>query len=245
MPKSINIKTLQASFTHTISPAQIRQWRGAFIQMAGWENDLFHNHQGTATKYHYRYPLIQYRIWDGQASIFAINKGVDAFQQALFANDWNLNWKGSNYNIGIENLRMDTFSLEMLPQPKTYTLHKYLPFNQDNYRRWQSTNGMIQRIAILEEVLVGHILCFATAMDYQLPERLEVSLQNIQNMRCLNHKAPMLAFDLEFTANIQLPFGIGLGKSVSHGYGQCRPVRIKRPRVQAEYNRKKLQKYSV
>lgn len=243
MSRSINIKTLQASFTHVITPAQIRQWRGAFIEMAGWENDLFHNHEGAADKYHYRYPLIQYRIWDGKAGIFAINQGVEAFQEALYSTDWNLQWKATSYNVSIDNLRLDSHPLEMLEEPRHYTLHKYLPFNQDNYRRWQSANGMIQRIAILEEVLVGHILCFATAMDYQLPDRLEVNLQNIQDMRCLKHKVPMLAFDLEFSANIQLPFGIGLGKSVSHGYGQCRPQKIRRPRI--KQNQSKSQFLSI
>ena len=224
------IRILHTSFNLPIHPREIKQWRGAFIEMAGWENDLFHNHV-TPDTFHYRYPLIQYRIHRDQAALYTINEGVEAFQKVLASTDWKIHWEGSQRSMLIDELKMDECTLQMLPEPKTYTLHKYLPFNQDNYQRWQATSGMIDRITILEEVLVGHILCLATAMDYQLPERLEVKLQNIQNMRCLHYKAPMLAFDLEFTANILLPFGVGLGKSVSHGYGQCRPQRVYRSRV--------------
>ncbi|MCB0642014.1 MAG: hypothetical protein KDC44_10260, partial [Phaeodactylibacter sp.] len=67
------IRTLSLSFDVRLYARQIPQWRGAFIEMCGLDSDLFHNHNGEA-ELHYRYPLIQYRMYKGKASILAINE---------------------------------------------------------------------------------------------------------------------------------------------------------------------------
>lgn len=213
------IRTLSLTFDLPIYPRQIPQWRGAFIEMAGLGSTLFHNHNG-GEGYHYRYPLIQYRVYRGKASILAINEGVQAVQQALSENTWELNWQGLRQNLNIEDMRLDEHALRMTSRPKHYNLYKWLALNQDNYQRWQKCKNLIERIQLLEEVLVGHILSFCTAMSFQLPERLEVNLQNMQlleKVRC--HEVEVLAFNVSYSANINLPRGIGLGKSVSHGFG--------------------------
>ncbi|MCB9051335.1 MAG: CRISPR-associated endonuclease Cas6 [Lewinellaceae bacterium] len=214
------IRTLSLSFDLPIYSRQIPQWRGAFIELAGFADDLFHNHDNAKDGYRYRYPLIQYRMRKGKAAIMAINEGVDALQRVLASTDWKINWEGKPLALKIEGLHMDEHYLRMLAQPKQYKLYKWLALNQENYERWQQCRNLAERSALLENILAGQILGFCTAMGYRLPERLEANLQHLQFMQQVRTFGnPMIAFNVSYDANVLLPAHIGLGRSVSHGFG--------------------------
>ncbi len=221
-----NLNALHLSFNLSIFPSQIPQWRGAFIEMAGWEHHLFHNHK-PGREYHYRYPLIHYRQWKGKAAIFAINEGVEAFQEVIAKSEWEINWEGNKRPLQVEDIQVDHYYLTMLPHPKTYRLYKWLALNQENYERWQREKSLVRRAALLENILTGHILGFCTAMGYRLPERLEVNLHEIQSMKKVRlHGNPMIAFNITYDANVLLPSGIALGRGVSTGFGWQAPVKV-------------------
>ncbi len=215
----MEVQTLSVLFNHPIQNWEINQWRGAFIEMGGWEDSLFHNHK-TKDTYHYRYPLIHYRAVRNRAALFAIGDGIPAFQSVLANNDLSLNWNGQSRTLQIVDVKSTQSEIKMLTTPETYRLRNWLALNQDNYRRWQNTTSLLERVALLERVLVGQILGFCTAMGYQLPERLEVCLEDIENMRKVRlYGNPMIAFDVNYSANILLPKGIALGRGASLGFG--------------------------
>jgi|GEM_PF-888110 len=226
-PDGFPIRTFDLTFSLRIYPRQLPHWRGAFIEMAGKENDLFHNHdQGNGN--HYRYPLIQYRVNKGKAGIFAINEGVDALQDVLFSTDWKINWNGKPLALSVSNPKKGNHMLQMTDTLRHYKLFKYLPFNADNYQAWLRCRNLTERIALLERVLASHHIAFFADIGWRLPERLEISLQNIQltqTVKC--HDVPMLAFNLTYAANVLLPTGLALGKAVSHGFGWSAPARVK------------------
>lgn len=223
--KKINILSL--TFNLPIYGRQLPHWRGAFIEMGGWENDHFHNHNGDEG-YHYRYPLIHYRLHKGKAGIVAFNEGVEALQQLLATTDWQINWQGQKQALQIQDLKMREWSLRLLPKPKPYKLFKWIALNADNYRTWKEADNLIERVTLLQNILASQILAFCSSMDYRVPERLEVQLTQIQLMekvRC--YKQEMIAFNVEFETNLDLPDGIALGRAVSLGFGWTKPVRVK------------------
>ncbi len=264
-PSNPLIRTLQVSFDLPIFPRQISQWRGAFVEFAGIENDLFHNHKNDeldlaaeleliessdqqpvsnaqqptpstpstfqpinlSTRYHYRYPLIHYRMKRNHAAIFAINDGIEALQATLSSRSWRINWEGETRPLQITGMEMNEYYLRMLARPKTYRLYKWLALNEENYKAWLACGNLVERIQLLERILNSHLLAFARSVGWRLPERLEVSIQNIQQVskvRC--HHTPLLAFNVTYTANALLPPHIALGKAVSHGFGWQRPIRL-------------------
>jgi len=228
---------LLLTFNLPIYPRQIKNWRGAFIQMAGQTNDLFHNHNNqngnkSSTTYHHRYPLIHYRINNGNAAILAINEGVDALQQVLSEQEWQINWEGKTRQLQVFDMRMNQHYLRMTPTPKTYRLFNYLAFNADNYQRWQQADNYIQRIQLLQEILTGQLLGYATAMNWKIPEHLEVNIQYVQQMKQVKlHGTPRMAFNLTYTCNLLLPEGIALGKGISHGYGWQKNIKQSKQKV--------------
>ena len=280
--KNTEIRTLSISFDLPLFTRQIPQWRGAFVELAGVENDLFHNHYnevgsgkwevGTQLSevgngkpemgmdledpfdpamaealglslspstnhlviaspdhptYHYRYPLIHYRVQNDKASIFAINEGIEALQMTLSSRAWKLNWEGKPRQLQITGMEMNEYYLRMLPHPKTYRLFKWLALNKENYERWLQCNNLVERVQLLERILAAHILAFAAGMGWELPERLTVSIQDIQQMQQVTcHGNPLLAFNITYNANVLLPPYIALGKAVSHGFGWQKPHKV-------------------
>lgn len=216
---SVQVRLLHLDFDLPLRQAQARHWRGAFAKLAGWDNDLLHNHQ-SAEAYHYRYPLVQYRARRGRASITAFNEGVEALQAVLSKGELRINWREQALGIKIEDIHLVQHQLACLPEPRRYRIRHWLALNQENYQRWQQQPGLAQRAALLEQVLVGQLLGFCTAMGYELPERLEVSILDLERtLKVSLHGNPMLALDVAFAANLSLPQGLGLGRGVSTGYG--------------------------
>ncbi len=215
----MTIRTLHTTFNLPIHARQVPQWRGAFIEMAGRQYDLFHNHL-TSNKYYYRYPLVHYRTYKKQAAILVFNQAIEGFQDILSSTDWQLRWRNHPHPLTITDLKLEEHRLKMTDKMMPYHLKSWLALKQDNYVLWQKCKNMSERSELLERVLVGHLLGFSSQMGWQLPERLEVNLQLLHRIRQTQYRsAQVLIFDVSFEANIDLPYGIGLGKGLTQGYG--------------------------
>lgn len=215
------IKCLSLTFDLPLQPRQVAQWRGAFVEMAGLEEDILHNHQPGKEKYFYRYPLVQYRSMRGKAGLFALAGGVDSLQTVLSAGSWRIRWEDRETPLQMDSLRMSEFFPVMLEEPQTLRLRNYLPFNDAKYAEWQTTAGLLARVALFEKLLTGHLLAFASGLNWRIPDRgLQAVVLDIERTFSLPlHGVSRPAFDLLFQTNIKLPFGVGLGKGVSHGFG--------------------------
>ncbi len=225
MMTPVAVESMLITFQLPIYPRQISQWRGAFAEMAGWENDLLHNHTA-AEAYRYRYPLVQYRVRDGQAAVFALNDGISAVQKALFAGNWQCNWQGETRRLVMsQSPQVQQHLLQVGGAPQQYLLHKYLPFNQENYRLWQSLEGLVERVQLLETLLRNHLLAGIWGLGWNDDEEVVVRIQALRKTQLVSyHGQRLMAFDLVFSTNVDLPLGMGLGKAVSHGFGWMVPA---------------------
>lgn len=206
--------------------AAFRKFINTFI---GAENDLFHNHK-SKTEYHYRYPLVQYKSFEGKAGIIGITEtGVNALQSLLQNADFRercIEWIGEQFAVTEQTT--DTLALHAAPIYR-YQLRQYLALNETNVEAWNAKPALAARVALLERCLVAHILKFASAIQWQLPAKsLQVQLLDFQCHVTRLHGVRFLSFDALFDTNITLPEGIGLGKSVSLGYGVCSPAMDKK-----------------
>ena len=64
-----------------ISFNEVSFLRGAVINMVGHTDVLFHDHNDTG--FRYSYPLIQYKIINGNAAIVAIDRGAEIINRIL------------------------------------------------------------------------------------------------------------------------------------------------------------------
>lgn len=201
-------------------PRQIPNWRGAVVESAGRERDIFHNHQPEAGSVYRRPALIQYRCAGGQAALWGMNAGADALNRWLEHAPLQIRIDGRNGSLERVESRCVRHTLCFASAPKYYRLHDYLALNPDNYRRWLAERRLAGRIELLENALTAHLLAFCQAAGWWLNERLQTELVELHGYKQVQyHDVPLLAFQLTYRCNLDLPDGIALGKAVSHGFG--------------------------
>lgn len=218
------IQTFLVQFANEITFNEIPKFRGAVIASLERKNILYHNH--TDTQFRYAYPLIQYKRIHKKAAIVCVGDGVKAIHE-LFATD------NFMFNIGnkLEEMKMEYTKaydndVSISDTQYLYRIQNWLPLNSENYLKFQGTDNLVDKIQMLERLLVGNILSFLKGVGIYIEERLELRITNIVGQRpAVYKKVRMMAFDVEFYANIHLPQHIGIGKNASVGYGTLTKIK--------------------
>lgn len=209
-------------------PQQIPVFRGAVAGWAGREDALFHNHQGEKGVA-YRYPLIQYRCVEGHGSLYALQEGVAAVQQALLRpGNHQVESKEGVFALNYYSIANEQHELKLSEKWATYYLNDWLALNSENYRIWREQPGLRHRVSLLEGALAGHLLAFATGIGWRLPQgSLKVELLDTYSRRKVKvHGNESIAFNIRYRSNLELPDDIALGKAVSHGFGVQNRMRV-------------------
>ena len=213
------IKILNVRFNNELRNDEVGLFRGAVLaKLQEASSVLFHNHLGT--NFRYSYPLIQYKRQGGKASIVCLEEGTEAIGE-LFASSDFFFW------IGRRTVRMEIASItarqvlvQLWDTLFVYRLNRWLPLNEENYRVYQTLEGLADRYVFLEKKLIGNILSFAKGMDIYFENRVVCKIVEVEEPYWVSYKGVrMMAFNLCFKSNISLPEGIGLGKGVSLGNG--------------------------
>lgn len=213
------LPTLVIQFDNEIEAKALPFFRGAVIASLEKKDILFHNHD--EDKLRYSYPLIQYKRIHRKVAVMGIGKGIEVISQLLTAHDF-------NYQIGNEQVEMrieavNAYDNEILLAENAdchYRLRSWLPLNSENYKQYQESESMVERIQILERVLVGNILSFLKGIGLHLDKQINLHITDITGQRAVTYKkVKLMAFDIEFKTNIQLPQYIGIGKNASIGCG--------------------------
>lgn len=215
------IRVLDISFENEIKPWEVPAFRGAVIETAGKKNIIFHNHK--QDKFVYSYPLIQYKRIGKKPHLVCIDEGVDEIhkffenmQEGIFLND-------RPYEIKIENLHLNTFTMQVWDKAFKYTIYDWLPLNQENFKKYQQLEDDGEREQFLNRILNGNILSFAKGINWNVDKTIITKIESIDGVKELRIKGvKRVVFNVSFKTNVFLPSSIGLGKNVSIGYGVVR-----------------------
>ena len=213
------IRTLSITFNTPISFDEVPYFRGAVLRTVRQQDSLlYHNHLGD--DYRYAYPLIQYKRIQKRAAIICVGDGTEAIGH-FFANRSEDVMLGNRpARLEIDTVRAHNTLVQLWQQSFHYSLRRWLPLNQENYRIYQSTEGLADRCAMLERLLTANILSMLKTFGIRLDAPLQVNITQISQPRILAYKGiKMMGFDICFSSNISLPDFIGLGKGASLGFG--------------------------
>lgn len=216
----MEIKTMSVVFKNRLSFREVPLLRGALLHLADGDTTLFHDHLGD--KLRYKYPLVQYREFNGHALVFCLGDGVPAVEKLLGTAS------SAEVRIGrrVEKLLVDgetrlNDELSLSDVFQEYTIRRYLPLNQENYAKYKALDSIVDRYQMIEKCLVGNILSFAKSMGMFFDQQIEVKILDVANTHeYVYKKVRMLGFDLKFKTNVSLPRHIALGKGVSIGFGE-------------------------
>ena len=98
-----------------------------------------------------------------------------------------------------------------------------MALNQVNFQKFQMLDSMVEQLQFLEKVLTSNILTFATGIGWYIDQPVEVQITRFATEKFMSFKEmKMQTFSLQFKTNVFLPEFIGLGRSVTRGFGLVR-----------------------
>ncbi|MDW7732697.1 MAG: CRISPR-associated endonuclease Cas6, partial [Methanolobus sp.] len=129
-----------------------------------------------------------------------------------------INLNGNEYEIverGITYKKEDFGISEKLVKYDFVT--PWFALNQRNHRKYLSSDRD-QQVELLRKNLVGNMLSMSKSLDYQVPDKIKCHTELQERSSSLKGNE-ILAFKGFFVTNFQIPDYLGLGKSVSRGFG--------------------------
>jgi hypothetical protein len=212
------VKTFTVRFKNELKQPDIPLFRGAVINMLQRNNILFHNH--TEEGLRYTYPFIQYKRINNRAAIVCVEEGTESIGEffSSFKDTVYIGRKESH--LELDSVKAEQVLVQAWSDLFTYSIRKWLPFNSENYEKYQQTAGLKEKIDFMERILTGNILSFAKGVNIHFEEELVCTILDITPKGPMHYKGIHFeSFDALFKINVSLPNYIGLGKGVSHGFG--------------------------
>lgn len=215
----IKTKIFDVVFNNEIKPHEIEAFRGAIAKLVGYEHVSFHNHLSDS-KVAYSYPLVQYKIRDKKASFSFIGQGVEDARTFFTSNKWEIEISGRKIHLLIDTFQLRNGLFHVGTKTFCYHIKRWMPLNQENFKRYMLLNSIIEKVTMLEGILIGNILSLGKSLNWKIEDKIEMSIiEVVKEQKVTFKKNAIVTFDLIVQTNVQLPINIGIGKGVSHGYG--------------------------
>ncbi len=181
-----------------------------------------HNHLGN-DKFKYGYPVIQYKSIGGVPNIIAINDASKILID-IFFDVKEIDMKDKVMSILEKGYVLKTKELGVEDGLVEYEfLTPWMALNQENYEKYANV-GEEERVGILKKVLVGNVLSMAKGLDCWVDKPIEAMIK-LRPVEVKYKDRKMVGFKGRFMVNFVIPDYLGLGKSVSRGFGTV--VRVK------------------
>jgi hypothetical protein len=216
------IRYLVIEFSNPLHPREVPAFRGAVAGKVGAEHVNFHHHL-SEREFLFGYPVIQYKSIRRQAALVCVDFGVDEVHHFFQNKSWELSIGERKETLEVRNLRMRQFVMQVWDKSFEYRIVNWLPFNDENYSKFKSTDDWLSHQKLLEGILTGNILSFAKGIKWDVDREINVRVDEIVKRKTMRIKdQTFLGLDVSFRSNVFLPNYIGLGKSPSKGYGMVR-----------------------
>ena len=217
------MKKATLSFSNVnLRASQIHKYRG-FIGNLFKNHDLIHNHDLKTGKPIYRYPLIQFKLIDNMPAIIAItDMAVNIFSEIFMKLD----------KIIIEDTVISVFEKELKIEEVEFGysdeifmyefVFPWIGLNQKNFIKYNNA-GREEKNEMLKRVMTGNVLSMSKYLDCWLSENQKIKIEHKLKETKVNLKGKsMTAFNGIFKTNFLIPNYLGIGKSVSRGFGAVR-----------------------
>ena len=222
----MNLTTLTLPIS--LHPAHIPNFRAAIVEHLGLGHELFHGHdnrEAGVTKYSNAYPLIRFAVHKGRAQVIGMGEGARAIVRHLvpLLPD-TLTIAGESHDIRSYRLKSSIWEPEVLPEYCAFGLYQWIALNKENYTDWKKHEGHDgARRLLLDRCLTGHLRALAEAAGIEKAERMRIVARVLRQDKVKSiewHGNKFVAFNIVAEANFQPPYGFGLGRCHSFGFGE-------------------------
>lgn len=182
------------------------------------------HHHIEANKFIYAYPLVQYKVLNYTPTIIGINEGAAVLKK--------IQHQVNELKIGETIIPVTEKSITVTEQifGLDEQLHFYkfitpwLGLNQKNYQLYRAADND-NRLQLLNRILIGNLLALSKAFGYTVPDQIMISSDTQLKMTKLKGTG-MTGFRGLFATNFIIPDLLGVGKSVSRGFGTVKQISL-------------------
>jgi len=108
-----------------------------------------------------------------------------------------------------------------------YFATPWLALNEKNYETYLQSSPK-DKVMLLHQILVGNLLSISKSLAYVVLDRIQVRT-NVKPIKTRSKGIPLVGFTGEFRTNFIIPEFLGLGRSVSRGFGVVVKGRLEIP----------------
>lgn len=171
----------------------------------------FHHHSDSS----YHYPLIQYKKVHGKMLIVGLDEYATVVYNKMVQLE-NIITQNEKARISNIDITLNNFAVH-----EEYCVYKFLSpwiaLNSKNYLKFKLARA--NRKEILEKILIGNLLSMLKGLGIRIDFKINTDIRKSIQIKTEAHKNQFAAFYSEFATNIAIPKFLGLGKSVSKGFG--------------------------
>lgn len=215
-----NIPVTRIQFPEiTLLTRDAHKLRGYFGNLFKEHSPLLHNHYKDGSV-RYKYPSVQYKVLAGVPTLIGVGEGAILLPK-LFLKIKQLELNGRTYSIYNKNILYSEDQIGFSQELRAYRFETlWMALNQENHRAYIKLTNDVERTKMLNSILVGHVLNIFkdTEIILENDQRL-MAMTRVQEKSTQFKDNTMIAFTGEFVTNAHIPDGLGLGKSVSRGFG--------------------------
>lgn len=208
---------LETQFSLPATPEKLR----GTIALLHLDENIYHQHMDSGLNY--TYPRIHYHIIGGTASITGWLEGVEETKK-LFLKTNSLQIGYKSYRVIRKELKITEQDFGDADERQRYRfVSPWLALNSNNYRKYRGYSRD-EKQRLLEKILIGNLLSVSKGLGYTVKDKICVSIIYLRPVECQLKGTPVIGFNGAFEANFALPNLLGLGKSVSRGFGAVKRV---------------------
>ena len=190
---------------------------------------FFHKKSADYTRLHkdltkgfiHRYPVVQCKQIKGMIMVIGAGQGANFLQEISGgAHEFRFGDTRCIITGRDQEIRDEEFGIS--DEIHTYEfLTPWLALNQQNAKKFYDLKGKPDRDAFMQKILTGHLITLAKSLDYDLPVPITCK-SRVRFRRERIHQENVMVFLGTFGTNLTIPDYLGIGQSVSQGFGTIR-----------------------
>ena len=180
-------------------------------------------HKGSTTGFIHRYPVVQCKQIKNMLMVIGLSQGANLLLEISGGEkEFRIGENTCTISGRDQGIRNEAFSIS--DKIHTYEfLTPWLALNQQNAKKFYDLKGKPERDAFMQKILTGNLHTLAKSIDYDLPAPLTCK-SRVRFKRERIHQENVMVFLGTFGTNLRIPDYLGIGQSVSLGFGTIRRI---------------------
>ncbi|GIV43248.1 MAG: hypothetical protein KatS3mg035_0371 [Bacteroidia bacterium] len=172
------LKILSIDFANPVHDYEIPAYRAAIAHKIGEGNLLFHHHLDENHLLR-RYPLIQYKRKNQNLSIIFFEEATEFIYKFLNEEEWKIRVGQEEKILRIQKINIYQSNMSFSKEKIDYKISNWLALNEQNYKTYKNLKSLSEKVAMLERILIAHIIAFAEGIQWTIDRPIELNIIDI------------------------------------------------------------------